>query len=34
MVAANISEEKIKHFFEVTDIINSLISEKAVFEEK
>lgn len=34
LVAANVSEEKIKHFFEVTDVINALINDKAVFEDK
>jgi len=27
----NISEEKINHFFEVTDLINQLINQKAIF---
>lgn len=28
----NISEEKINHFFEVTDMINKLITEKSIFK--
>jgi len=31
-VKNNISEEKIKHFFEVTETINDLINNKKVFE--
>jgi len=31
-IKENISEEKINHFFEVTDMINKLISQKAIFE--
>jgi len=27
----NISEDKINHFFEVTDLINNLINQKAIF---
>ena len=30
-VRENISEEKINHFFEVTDTINKLINEKVIF---
>lgn len=30
-IKANISEEKIKHFFEVTEVINKLINQKAIF---
>ncbi len=31
-VRNNISEEKINHFFEVTDMINKLITEKSIFK--
>ena len=31
-VKNNLSQEKIKHFFEVTKTINKLIAEKAIFE--
>jgi DNA-binding MarR family transcriptional regulator len=31
-VRNHISDEKIKHFYEVTEIINKLIAEKAIFE--
>jgi len=30
-IKENISEEKINHFFEVTDLINQLINQKAIF---
>ena len=30
-IKENISEEKINHFFEVTDLINKLISQKMIF---
>ena len=30
-IRQNISEEKINHFFEVTDVINKLINQKAIF---
>lgn len=30
-IRQNISKEKINHFFEVTDMINQLISQKAIF---
>ncbi len=30
-IKENISEEKIKHFFEVTELINKLINQKAIF---
>ena len=30
-IRKNISEEKINHFFEVTDVINKLINEKVIF---
>ena len=30
-IRANISEEKLNHFFEVTDTINNLISKKNIF---
>lgn len=30
-VKDNVSEEKIKHFFEVTDLINRLINQKMIF---
>lgn len=33
-IKANISEEKIKHFFEVTQTINKLIAEKSIFEHE
>ena len=33
MVRENVSEEKMKAFFEVTDTINKLISEKNIFSE-
>lgn len=32
MIQANIAPEKIQHFFEVTDMINSLVTDKAIFE--
>lgn len=32
-VRENISEEKINHFFEVTETINSLINKRAIFKE-
>ncbi len=31
-IRENISEEKINHFFEVTDLINKLINQKAIFD--
>jgi DNA-binding MarR family transcriptional regulator len=31
-VKEHISEEKINHFFEVTDVINKLINQKAIFK--
>ncbi len=31
VVKNNVSEEKLKHFFEVTDIINKLIADKKVY---
>ena len=31
-IRKNISEEKIDHFFEVTDVINKLINEKSFFK--
>ena len=31
IVSKNISKEKLKHFFEVTKMINSLISERKIF---
>lgn len=31
-VRENISEEKINHFFEVTEMINKLINQKAIFD--
>jgi MarR family transcriptional regulator, organic hydroperoxide resistance regulator len=30
----NISEDKINHFFEVTDLINQLINQKAIFNNE
>jgi len=30
----NISEEKLKHFYEVTDTINELISNKKIYNQK
>lgn len=30
-IAANISQEKIKHFFEVSELINELIQDKKIF---
>lgn len=33
-IRENISEEKINHFFEVTDTINRLISNKSIFNNK
>lgn len=32
-IRENISEEKIDHFFEVTELINKLISQKMIFEK-
>lgn len=32
-VRANISEEKINHFFEVTETINNLINKRVIFKE-
>jgi len=32
-IRANISEEKLDNFFEVTDIINKLINKKLIFKE-
>ncbi|MTG98501.1 MULTISPECIES: MarR family winged helix-turn-helix transcriptional regulator [Myroides] len=32
-VLSSVSEEKLKHFFEVTDIVNTLVSNKSIFEE-
>ncbi|WP_267740102.1 MarR family winged helix-turn-helix transcriptional regulator [Myroides injenensis] len=34
VVAQNISQEKIQHFIEVTNVINTLINDKAIFDEK
>ena len=31
IVSKNTSKEKLKHFFEVTEVINSLINEKKIF---
>lgn len=31
-IKEHISEEKINHFFEVTDVINKLINQKAIFK--
>lgn len=33
-VKKNVSEEKLKHFTEVTDIINDLITERKIFSHK
>jgi len=33
-VKKNVSEEKLKHFTEVTDIINDLIIEKKIFSNR
>jgi hypothetical protein len=33
MIRANISDEKIRHFIEVTDVINELINNKTIFEK-
>lgn len=33
VVKENISEEKLKHFFEVTETINKLISEKRIYKK-
>ncbi|MCC9043435.1 MarR family transcriptional regulator [Myroides sp. M-43] len=33
-IHAQISEEKIKHFMEVTEVINQLINDKGIFEDK
>ncbi|MDR2222859.1 MAG: MarR family transcriptional regulator [Flavobacteriaceae bacterium] len=32
-ITEHISDEKIRSFFEVTDVINSLISDRAIFED-
>lgn len=34
IIKESISEEKLKHFMEVSEIINELISEKKIFPEK
>ncbi|MHC5201639.1 MarR family winged helix-turn-helix transcriptional regulator [Myroides sp. LJL119] len=34
MILANIDPQKIEHFFEVTELINTLINEKTIFETK
>ena len=34
VVKQHVSEEKIKHFFEVTQTINKLIAEKSIFEHE
>ncbi|WP_010252353.1 MarR family winged helix-turn-helix transcriptional regulator [Myroides injenensis] len=34
VIAQNISQEKIQHFIEVTNVINTLINDKAIFDEK
>ncbi|MBL4746452.1 MAG: MarR family transcriptional regulator [Flavobacteriaceae bacterium] len=31
LILANVSEEQLRHFFEVTDIINKLINQKQIF---
>ncbi len=31
LILANVSEEQLKHFFEVTEIINKLINQKQIF---
>ncbi|MEC4114132.1 MarR family winged helix-turn-helix transcriptional regulator [Myroides pelagicus] len=33
-VAANLSEEKLKHFFEVTETVNALVTNKKIFDEE
>ena len=33
-VRKNISEEKLKHFYEVTEVINELISNKKIYNQK
>ncbi|TDS64191.1 MarR family winged helix-turn-helix transcriptional regulator [Myroides indicus] len=33
MIRANVSDEKIRHFIEVTDVINELINNKTIFEK-
>ncbi len=33
-VRNNISEEKLKHFYEVTEVINELISNKKIYNQK
>lgn len=33
IIKQHLSSEKIKHFFEVTETINKLISEKSIFED-
>ncbi len=33
VIKENISEEKLKHFFEVTETINKLISEKRIYKK-
>ena len=33
-IRANISEEKIKHFYEVTEVINEMISNKKIYNQE